>query len=310
MAIGDPLSKTTTYGDVEDIVRIQTKTIDDEALSPSLMLKLISLSVQKIARVLNGATAPFYLKTNSTLTLSGTANPYTCDISALNPFLDSIIRVVHVTTGGTRTLVKKLTAEEAERVSSLTAMYASSIFYFHDGDALRFYAGTSFTVTIASDTIELKYYRQPAVGTLSAQTVVYDAAFTISGTTVTNFTGVLAAHVGGTLVGTDAVAALFNRVITKYVSSTSFEISSTVTNAGACTVGYIIPAGAFSVAITRGTYVDILDCYAPLIIDDVRSSVLAYKNNGTIDQGLQAGIDKQLTDIYRAYGASQMTSKQ
>lgn len=163
MPIGDPASKETTYGEIEDIVRLRTGTIDDPRLSPSLMLKEISLSIQKINGILNGATAPFNLTTNTTITITGTANPYIMDLSGISPYLDRIVRLVHITAALVRTRVDLVSPEEAEDRQALTNIYGNSIWGVWEGDAIRLYRGNSFTVTPATDTTELKYYRQSRV---------------------------------------------------------------------------------------------------------------------------------------------------
>lgn len=169
MAIGDAVAKDTTYAEIEDIVRLRTGTIDDPKVSATLMLKEISLSIQKIVGILNGANAPFYLTTNPSLVITGSVNPYTIDVSAVSPYLDRIVKLVHVA-GGVRTLVKMLGQEEVEQMSSLTTIYANSLFGVWEGDAIRLYKGGSFTLTPASDTTELKYYRQPKVSTVARST--------------------------------------------------------------------------------------------------------------------------------------------
>ena len=167
MAIGAALSKQTTYAQIEDKVRLDTDTVSDYRVSPVWFLKEISLSVEKIGGILLSAGHPFYLTTNSTLTISGTANPYTVDLSGLTSFPDRIDRVVHVTTGGVRTFVPKRTQEEAEKILSLSTIYGSSLFHVFEGDALRLYRGSSFTITTATDTVEMKYLRQPIVGSVT-----------------------------------------------------------------------------------------------------------------------------------------------
>ena len=50
--IGDPLSKTTTYGGVIDLVRLRTQTVGNTDISDDLMLKEISFAVQKWQKVI------------------------------------------------------------------------------------------------------------------------------------------------------------------------------------------------------------------------------------------------------------------
>ena len=177
MAIGAALSKSTTYKEVEDIVRLRTNTISDTTITSSLVIKLISLAVQKLAKVLNGATAPFYTTTTNDTTgglirlmLSGTENPFSVDLSSISPFIDSIKKVVFFDISPatpTRTLVKQLKFEDLESVQGLTSFYGSSLFYSWEGDALKIFKGGSFTITIASDDIAVTYYRLPMVASVT-----------------------------------------------------------------------------------------------------------------------------------------------
>jgi len=296
MSIGDSLSKIWTYGKIDEQARVRTGTIADTLIPSALAYDIISMGVQKIAKRLNGATAPWYETTISTLTISGTANPYSVDLSSVSPFIDQIIRAVHVSSGGTRTIIRQIKSEEAENYSTLTNAYAGSVAYVHEGDSLRLYKLSAFTITIASDTIELKYYRQPKIGTATSASVVGDTAFTASGTTVSAFTGMTAALVGGTLVGTDSAAGKFARTITKYLSSTSFEISSALAADGASTYGYIIPPSSNTAAVTSGTYVDLPDSYVMLLLDEVCARYLSAKNQPNAN--LEASVDRQLDSIY------------
>ncbi|MBE3116688.1 hypothetical protein IMZ68_05725, partial [Candidatus Bathyarchaeota archaeon] len=88
MAAGSALSKVWTYGKIEDIARLRVGAIAETILNSTLALDVISMGIQKIAKRLNGAAAPWYEKTNSTLTISGSANPYTVDLSSVEPFID------------------------------------------------------------------------------------------------------------------------------------------------------------------------------------------------------------------------------
>lgn len=301
MAVGNPLSKTVTYGNILDMVRLQTGTVGNDSISDDLILKRISFAVQKWAKVLNGATAPFYTTTNSTLVITGTANPYTVDLSDVAPFMDKILRVVHVA-GSTRTLVTEQKPNEIERVTALTSINASGFFYVNEGDVLRLYKGSSATITTATDTIEIKYYRQPKVGTASSASVISDVAWTSSSTTITNFTGMTTALVGGTFTGLDSGGNAFARTITQYVSATSFIISSALVADGAGTNGYIIPPSANTYSVTTGTYIDIPDSYSTVIADEVAAAVHRFKNDGKADVGLEASLERERQSILTAFG--------
>jgi hypothetical protein len=166
MSIGDALSRYTTYLKVMDAVRLRTNTMDEPKVSDGYLLSQITWEVQKLARLLDGATKPFYMTTVSNLTVTGTSNPYTVDMSAVTPFVERVIRAVHV--GAVRTPVKLLEPLEAEAIMKLTTVHASSLFGIHEGDSIRLYKGSDFTINTSTDTVELKYYRLPKVETSSA----------------------------------------------------------------------------------------------------------------------------------------------
>lgn len=170
MAIGGPLSQNFTYGKVEDDVRITTGLVDNTVISPSLMLSEISLSVNKIATILNGLTTRFYGTKNQTLTLAGSANPYTIDMTGISPFPIKISRVVHVTGAGARTSVQKMTAEQAQNKYSVSDNFAPSVAFVDMGDTLEFWAASGFTVTTATDKIHIYYFRQPTISNATRTT--------------------------------------------------------------------------------------------------------------------------------------------
>jgi hypothetical protein len=302
MAVGSALSKYWTYGKIEDVARLRTGSIAETLLSPTLALDIISMGVQKIAKRLNGAAAPWYMTTNSTLAITGTANPYSVDLSSVAPFIDQVVRVVHVTGGGTRTIARQLQPEEGENASSLSNIYSTNLFYVHEGDGLSLYKLSAFTITTASDSVELKYYRQPKIGSVSSNAVVSDATWTSTGIIITNFTisPLTSANlVGAEFVGVDYAGNPFSRLITKWKSATSFEISSALTVDGVMTsAAYIVPPNSNIYTTTRGTYVDLPDSYASLLLDETVSTFIRLKNSGVGDSALEASVSRQMEDIY------------
>lgn len=164
MAAGDPLSKTTTYKDVIDLVKLRVKLDGDPYLRDTLLIKEISLAISKWASILCDASAPFYYITKTIQnSITGTANPYIVDLSAIDPFIWRIAKVIHITDGGTRTNVVPKDLMTAENDQQLSNMNATSLWYSNEGDTLKFYKGSSFTITIASDDVEISYYRQAKV---------------------------------------------------------------------------------------------------------------------------------------------------
>lgn len=137
---------------------------------------------------------------------------------------------------------------------SLTASYKTQ-YWEADGGNLYILGGT------AADTYTTEYVKQHTdlVAGGSAQTVVSDTAWSVSGTTVSSFTGVLSSHVGGQFVGIDSGGNKFVRTITSYISSTSFTIDTALVASGSGTNGYIIPLNAGDIQIDSAYFNEILD---------------------------------------------------
>lgn len=163
MAVGDPLSKTFTYAKVEDMARARLGkgAILNPLLTPSLVLDIINLGILKIANILNGLSEQFYGTKITTLTITGTANPYIVDLTSISPFLLKVLRVTHVTGAGVRTFISPLDAIEAETQFLLSNVNKSGLFFVNMGDSLEIWKGSAFTITTSTDKIHLYYYRQP-----------------------------------------------------------------------------------------------------------------------------------------------------
>lgn len=173
MAVGDPLSKTYSYGQVQDLAKIRVGgAITNPLLTNQLFLDEVSLSALKVQNILGGLDSRFYGTKNTTLTITGSANPYSVDLTVLGNLPLKVVRVVHVTGAGVRTFVQKLDAGEAQGQSGLTQTFGSSVFYVDEGDSLELWAGSSFTITTATDKIHLYYFRQATVASVTRTTKV------------------------------------------------------------------------------------------------------------------------------------------
>lgn len=140
------LGKNTTIGKIEDVVRIKTGTVNDGELTPGMMIDLINFNVSEVAKMLNGATAPFYM-TTATLTLSGAAYPLT------SLAIDKIVKLVD----GTNGQIDIFTPEDYERISSFD-QYDNSVLAVQEGESIRITKGSGVT---ALGTITLHYYKIP-----------------------------------------------------------------------------------------------------------------------------------------------------
>ena len=192
------LSKNTTYGQVIDAVRLRTNTLLSPIPTDSLIIKEISFAVQKWLKRLQDFSHPSVaqtISTNTSIAITGSANPYSMDLSSVNPYPYSLIRVVHITSGGTRTLVQMFPSYEAEARGLLTSTYATSIWGSYEGDNIRLYKGSSFTITTASDTTELKYYRQATVASVTTASYL-DIPDAYVPTVITEVTASIMPYVG------------------------------------------------------------------------------------------------------------------
>jgi hypothetical protein len=143
----------------------------------------------------------------------------------------------------------------------------------------------------ASDSITLRFVkRHVSITSNQASTaVISDTAWTSSTTTITNFTGTLTTHVGGTFVGTDNGGNVFSRLITAYVSASSFSIASALTADGAGTYGYIIPPNGSDIAVPNTYWPHILDlAYAVAMQDEGEPDKLA------LAAAKEAAVDKEI----------------
>jgi hypothetical protein len=274
LSIGDAQARYWTYGKVEFAARLKAGIkVSHPFVTKTLALDIITANVQALAKKIidgNDPSSNYYILTNSTLTISGSANPYTVDLSSVAPFISKIIRCTHVTTAGVRTPIDLFPPQEAEKMAGMGSVFSSSIWGVNEGDALRPYKGSAFTITTATDTVEVKYYRNAKIGSVSSDVLIYDPLFTVAtdGITVSAFSGVVASHLGGIFLGSDLNVIKFARTIIKIVNSTSFILSSPVT-AGPGDTGYIIPPNSNIYTVTRGTYVDIPDAFGYDLINMV-----------------------------------------
>ena len=165
------LSKQTTYGTLVSNLRQEGRitTTGYSLFTDAYFYKVISLVVCRWAKVLVDANKPFYRdKENLTLLLS--ENPYYADTSQMNPYWDRVVRLTHVTSGNTRTIINLHTVKDAESFARLTNVQASTINASQLGWGFQLYFGSNITVTTASDVIEFEFDSQPIIASASSGT--------------------------------------------------------------------------------------------------------------------------------------------
>lgn len=158
------LSKNTTYGTLVTNARNESRmtTTGFSLLTDANLYKIISLIIQRVARVLVDASKPFY-RDKENLSLIGDASPYWIDCSALNPYVERPVRLTHVTSGGTRTPITVLDPNKTEDLAKLTNIEANSIFALQVGWGFRIFFGSGVTVTKSTDVIEFSFDGQPII---------------------------------------------------------------------------------------------------------------------------------------------------
>jgi len=156
------LAKHTTVGEVIEVSRLRSGTIADALISASLALKLVDLNSKKLAAVLNGATAPFYMTT-----LTDTSTSYVSNLASVSLVsgviaIDRVIKVVDSVAG----LAKLVNYEEFEQIGNISNIYTSSLFACWEGETVRLRTVGSVTT---GDTV-IYYYKQPTEVTATTDT--------------------------------------------------------------------------------------------------------------------------------------------
>jgi hypothetical protein len=267
-----PVSKNTTYLQIMDLVKMQMGSFKNPLISDSFLIKQIGISQQNIQ-----AKTPdihhYYNYTYTGLVITGSANPYKCDLSVINPYILKPELFIHVTAGGVRTHTQDEDANKAENYSSLP-QYATTIMGCYRGDNLEIFKGSAFTMTPATDTITARFIRQTIGSTGVTPTVVSDASYSTSdGFIILGFSGTLVSHIGGTFVGIDSGGTPFSRNIVGYNTSSSFTIDSAIAT-GTGTNGYIIPSSTTNV--TSASYIDLPDSMIQTLVSEVVAEVIKY----------------------------------
>jgi len=151
------LSKITTYSAVCDLIRKLSHTYGNTTvITDAEILTIVLNNAGEIARVNWEKMQPYYLMTN-TFNVIGSSNPYTVNYSTLSPYMDKFIGAVFLYG---RKPIKIVGADELQRASKLTTMYANSILgTVYDG-YMELFVGSSIT-NPQDYTSEIYYYRQP-----------------------------------------------------------------------------------------------------------------------------------------------------
>ena len=156
------LSKNTTYGTLVTNARNEARmtTTGYSLLTDANLYLIISYIIQRFALILTANNKPFY-RDKENLTLIGDASPYYVDCSALNPYWNNNVRLVHVTSGGTRTPINVLDPNKAEDMAKLATIEAKTILALQLGWGFRIFFGSGITVTKSTDVIEFAFDSQP-----------------------------------------------------------------------------------------------------------------------------------------------------
>lgn len=155
-----PVGKSTTYNKIMSLVRLQTKTDLNVFITDDILIEQISLSIQKLVK-----TTPeiqfYYQYTTTPLPITGTASPFICDLTALNPYIEKILSFTFIWDDGSRDLLNINECIISERLSQLNS-YQDSLLGSYEGDNLKIWAGENIVNSIdtSANFIEFKFMRQ------------------------------------------------------------------------------------------------------------------------------------------------------
>ena len=165
------LSKNTTYGTLVTNARNETRmtTSGYSLLTDANLYLVISYIIQRFALILSSNNKPFY-RDKENLTLLGDESPYYVDCSALNPYWNNNVRLVHVTSANVRTPITVLDPNKAEDFAKLATIQANNVLAIQLGWGFRIFFGSGITVTKATDVIEFSFDSQPITSSTSSGT--------------------------------------------------------------------------------------------------------------------------------------------
>lgn len=126
-------------------------------MTDAYIRSVILMVVQRWAKFLTDAEKPFY-RDKESLSLLGIESPYYVDTSALSPYWNKSVRLVHV--GSIRTPINVFTPQTAEEVATLVNVQANSINAIYLGWGFRIFFGSGITVTPSTDTVEFIFDSQ------------------------------------------------------------------------------------------------------------------------------------------------------
>lgn len=165
------LSKITTYGTMVTNARAEARmtTTGYSLLTDAYLYQMISLIVQRLALILNSNNKPMY-RTKESLTLVGSESPYYVDCSALNPYWNNNVRLVHLTSANVRTAIDVLDVNKTEDFAKLTTIGANTILALQLGWGFRIYVGSGITINTSTDSIEFTFDSQPIIASAGSGT--------------------------------------------------------------------------------------------------------------------------------------------
>ena len=283
------LAKHTTVGEVIDISRLRSGTIADTLISANLALKIVDLNSKKLAGILNGATAPFYMTT-----LTDTSTSYTSNLASVSlaPNAGTVVSDTAFTAA-------------AKTITAFTGVVASHV----GGEFIGLdNGGNAFKRSIVS--------------------YVSSTSFTINSALVADGAGTNGFIVPpGGAVSVDRVIKVVDSShgLIKLVSFEEFEEIGNISNIYtaslfACWEGETVRLRKVGTVTTGNTVIyyykqptevtstadtpDVPDKHVPLLIDMVTADFIRHKNGGMGNAAIDSAINTELQNIYNAYGTS------
>ena len=148
------MATNQTYQTLEDLVRAKTMNFD---MTDSYLIECLNQNVSNIYSKLKDRKR--YRQT-ARLSLMGSSNPYTVDLTILNPFPSKINNLVYL--GYDRTNGIELNPVDAVQAEQLSTTNGNSVYYVPSGDSILVWLGSNLTV-VQRSSVYMLYERQPDI---------------------------------------------------------------------------------------------------------------------------------------------------
>lgn len=156
----DPLSKTTTYKTLCDMVQLKMK------LFHIPMSVILRESIYGVLDLYSLKKDRHFYQKRKEFAIYGSSNPYTADMSTIIASKKIAVKYLWGTDYHYSQPVKELSANELENISQLSTLNSHSIYYFDRTDNIELYFGSHYE-NIIDGVIQILFVRQPNIGNIT-----------------------------------------------------------------------------------------------------------------------------------------------